>query len=334
MTRGAAWTVAAAVLSAACVAAAPRESSPRGLGPARRPIAPASVSPESAVLSSAPHVASAVGQSASAVEPDWQLVVLGVAQDAGIPHLGCDQALCRSIRAGERKPERVSSIGLVSRALGRSYLFDATPDMVSQLGTLNGGKPPSAVFLTHAHIGHYTGLMYLGRESMDASRVPAYGTGRMRAFLALNGPWSQLVSRNNIELRALTADRPVDLGDGLRVTAFVVPHRDEFTDTVGYLIEGPRKKALFIPDIDQWQKWSRSIRDLADTVDLALLDGTFASASEIPGRSVADIPHPMMPATRELLRGARAAVWFIHVNHTNAELDARDVVRDGMRFEM
>jgi len=307
VTRAAGWAVAAVILGAWMAPV-----------PSARPVdpTPGTVGP----------------QSPSLADAGWEIVVLGIAQDAGIPHLRCDQALCRSIRAGERKPERVASLGVVNRALGRSYLFDATPDMVSQLATLNDARPPDGVFLTHAHIGHYTGLMFFGRESIDAARVPVYGTDRMRAFLSLNGPWSQLVSRNNIELRPLVPDRAIDLGDGLRVTAFVVPHRDEFTDTVGYLIEGPRRKALFIPDIDQWQKWSRSIRDLADTADLAFLDGTFASAAEIPGRSVADIPHPLMPATRELLRGTRAALWFIHINHTNADLAAPDVVRDGMRF--
>src|SRR3990172_2072692 len=116
-------------------------------------------------------------------ESGWELLVLGVAQDAGIPQLGCEQELCRSIRAGKRRPERVASLGLVNRSRAVSYLFDATPDMVSQLGTLNGGRPPSAVFLTHGHIGHYTGLMYLGRESLDVKGVPVYGTERMAAFL-------------------------------------------------------------------------------------------------------------------------------------------------------
>jgi pyrroloquinoline quinone biosynthesis protein B len=69
-----------------------------------------------------------------------------------------------------------------------------------------------------------------------------------------------------------------------------------------------------------------------DSVDLAFLDGTFASATELPGRSTADIPHPLIPATRELLKGSRTAVWFIHLNHTNRELGARDVARDGARF--
>jgi len=262
----------------------------------------------------------------------WEIVVLGIAQDQGIPQLGCDQELCRSIREGKRKPERVSSLGLVNRARGISYLFDATPDMVSQLATLNGGKSPSAVFLTHGHIGHYTGLMYFGRESLDAKSVPTYGTARMVDFLTKNGPWSLLVSRSNLELRTLSPDVAVSLEDGITVTALLVPHRDEFTDTVGYLIEHAGRRALFIPDIDQWSKWSRSIRGLVDTVDLAFLDGTFASAEEVPGRSTADIPHPLIPVTRELLKGTKASVWFIHLNHTNTEIGARDVVRDNQRF--
>jgi pyrroloquinoline quinone biosynthesis protein B len=266
--------------------------------------------------------------------PGWELVVLGIAQDAGIPHLGCEQGLCWTIRSGARKPERVASIGLVNRTLGKSYLIDATPDFRSQVQDLTGGTPPDGILLTHGHIGHYTGLMYLGRESIDAQRVPVYATDRMQSFLRANGPWSLLVSRGNIEFRPLPAGHAVELEGGLRVTAFLVPHRDEFTDTVGFLIEGPRRKALYIPDIDQWQKWDRSIRDLADGADLAFLDGTFASATEIPGRSIDDIPHPMMSRTRELLRGTKASVWFIHLNHTNAEIDAVDVVKDRQRFPL
>ena len=264
----------------------------------------------------------------------WELVVLGVAQDAGIPQLGCTQPLCSSIRNGSRNAERVSSIGVINRGSGRAYLFDATPDLPSQVHSLTGGRAPDGVFLTHAHAGHYTGLMYFGRESIDAKGIPVFGTERMTTFLAANGPWSLLVSRGNIAPRTVVPDRSVDLGDGLRVTAFVVPHRDEFTDTVGYLIETPARKAVFIPDIDQWQKWSRDVRQVVDGVDYALLDGTFASADEIPGRTTADIPHPLMPATRDLLKGVRAQVWFIHLNHTNREIDARDVVRDGQRLPL
>src|SRR5579862_5097679 len=114
---------------------------------------------------------------------EWRLMVLGIAQDAGIPQLGCQQAICQSIFAGKRKRERVASIGLVNDALHKAYLIDATPDFVSQVESLTRGRLPDAIFLTHAHIGHYTGLMYLGRESIDAKHVPVFGTVRMGNFL-------------------------------------------------------------------------------------------------------------------------------------------------------
>jgi pyrroloquinoline quinone biosynthesis protein B len=275
-------------------------------------------------------LAAAMAAPQATPQANWRLVVLGIAQDGGIPQLGCEDPVCQAIRAGQRKPERVASIGLVNAVLQKAYLIDATPDIVSQVQSLTGGRLPDAIFLTHAHIGHYTGLMYLGRESVDAARVRVYGTERMVSFLTANGPWSLLVSRRNIELHPITPGRAVDLGDGLRVTPYQVPHRDEFSDTVGYLIEGPTKKVLYIPDIDQWRKWSLDIRQMVERVDVALLDGTFAAVDEIPGRAIDDIPHPLMPATRDLLRGVHAAVWFIHLNHTNRQLDAPDVAKDGM----
>lgn len=268
-----------------------------------------------------------------ATDADWELVVLGIAQDAGIPHLGCRQALCTAIRAGTRRAERVSSLGLRDRRSGLAYLFDATPDLPAQVHQLTGGRPPDGIFLTHAHIGHYTGLMYLGRESIGARGVPVHATPRLLDFLTRNGPWSQLVTLGNIAGRPLVLDEPIVLGGGVRVTAFRVPHRDEYSDTVGYTIEGPRRRAVFIPDIDRWEKWDRSIRALADSVDLALLDGTFASPREV-NRNIEEIPHPMMGRTRELLRGTRARLVFIHINHTNAEIDAADVAREGQTFEM
>ena len=265
-----------------------------------------------------------------AAEPDWRLMVLGVAQDAGMPHLGCDAWVCRAARRGERARARVSSLGVIDRASGRAFLFDATPDLPDQLTALTGGRAPDGIFLTHAHIGHYTGLMYLGKESIGAREVPVYATRKMGTYLSSNGPWSLLVQDGHIALETLTPDRPVDLGDGLRVTAFTVPHRDELSDTVGYRIEGPRKKLLFIPDIDRWEKWDRSIRELVDEVDLAFLDGSFASSKELPNRAIEDIPHPLMSHTRKLLAGTPARLWFIHLNHTNREWHSDDVAREGM----
>jgi pyrroloquinoline quinone biosynthesis protein B len=264
----------------------------------------------------------------------WRLVVLGIAQDAGMPHLACQSPPCSEVRAGRAERERVSCLGLVHRPSGRAYLFDATPDLREQVHALTGGRLPDGIFLTHAHIGHYTGLMYLGKESVAARDVPVFATRRMAAFLEANAPWRALVEGGHIALRPIQPDQPLDLGLGVKVTAFQVPHRDELSDTVGYRIEGPRASAVFVPDVDRWEAWDRSIRELADRVDLLFLDGTFAAADEVPGRSLSEIPHPLIPHTRALLAGARGRVIFIHLNHTNRQRGAPDAAREGQEFPL
>ena len=272
----------------------------------------------------------------SAKEPaGWQLVVLGIAQDGGMPHPGCSKSPCTDVHAGKRPAEKVSCIGLVNRIDGLAYMFDATPDFPAQLQALTGGKAPDGIFLTHAHVGHYPGLIYLGKEAMAAKAVPVYGTERMNTFLKANGPWSLLVENHYIALQTLTPNTAVKLAGELRITPLPVPHRDEFTDTVGFLIEGPRRKALFIPDIDKWEKWDRNLRELANGVDYVLLDGTFASMDELPGRDISQVPHPLMSETRALLTGTRAKLWFIHLNHSNpALIDGKDVAREGMTLDL
>jgi pyrroloquinoline quinone biosynthesis protein B len=183
--------------------------------------------------------------------------------------------------------------------------------------------------------------MYLGREALGAQGVPVYATPRMARFLRDNAPWSQLVALGNIELRELEPEREVSLTGSLRVTARRVPHRDELSDTVGFVVRGPRRSLLYLPDIDKWERWERSLEDEVASVDLALLDGTFAASDEVPGRSVAEIPHPLVSETMARLRARPALgkrVLFIHLNHSNpllwdparrGELSPFRVARDG-----
>jgi pyrroloquinoline quinone biosynthesis protein B len=253
-----------------------------------------------------------------------RLVVLGIAQDGGMPHMGCDKGPCAAARRGEREAEKVACLGL---AVGpRAFLFDATPDFPAQVAAM-GVRVPSGVFLTHAHIGHYTGLVHLGKEVAGSRGVPLYATTKMHAFLAANAPWRALVESGNVDPRP---NDDVDLGDGVRVTAFQVPHRNEYADTVGYVIEGPRHKALYIPDIDRWIPWDRDVRALVSSVDYAFLDGTFLSGDELPGRDMSKVQHPLVVDTMDRLEGLGAKVWFIHLNHTNPLLDdASPVLRRG-----
>lgn len=291
-----------------------------------------SVGPPSAAAS-----VPATAPSSSAASSDPFVVVLGVAQDGGVPQAGSPG------HPGWSDPGRrrlVVSLGLVDPATSERWMFEATPDFRRQLQRLDAVHPVedrpglSGIFLTHAHIGHYTGLMFLGHESMGASGVPVYAMPRMGEFLAGNGPWSQLVAYENIALRPLVAGVPVRLNDRLTVTPFLVPHRQEFSEVVGFRIDGPRRSALFIPDIDGWEEWDAEgtrIEDMLADVDIAFLDATFYAEGEIPGRDMSGFPHPFITHSMErfgpLPSAVRGRVRFIHLNHTNPALWAESEAR-------
>lgn len=252
------------------------------------------------------------------------LTVLGIAQDAGYPQAGCQKDCCMAQWSDKTLRKMVSCLGLVNPSSEQSWLFDATPDFKDQLQILESYASLAGIFLTHAHIGHYTGLMQLGREVMGADEVPVFAMPYMAEFLENNGPWSQLVELNNIKLVDLEKDSKVKIADKLYVTPWQVPHRDEFSETVGYLIEGPNKKALFIPDIDKWDLWNKDIVEVIKEVDLAFLDGSFFKNGEIPGRDMSQIPHPFiqesMTKFQELSEVDKNKIHFIHFNHTNPVL--------------
>jgi pyrroloquinoline quinone biosynthesis protein B len=247
----------------------------------------------------------------------------------------------------------VACLGLIDDASGQRFLIDATPDIASQIDSLNEGRAPAdprrpvdGVLLTHAHIGHYAGLMYLGREALGADRVTVWCTPRMAAFLRANEPWKQLASLEHIEIREVLPGHEFAMGR-FRVTPVTVPHRDEISDTVGFRIRGPSRSLLYIPDIDKWERWDRKVAEEVAGVEVALLDGTFEDAAEIPGRSLAEIPHPLVGESMALLSAPalRGRVRFIHLNHTNrllwdaaavASARARGfrVARDGDTFPL
>ncbi|MDA8016046.1 MAG: MBL fold metallo-hydrolase [Thermoanaerobaculia bacterium] len=259
------------------------------------------------------------------------LVVLGIAQDGGVPQAGTKSA------PDWRPPEfrrLATSLALVDETEGRRFLFEATPDFREQLARLDALAPVpgtpglDGIFLTHAHMGHYTGLIFLGHESMGARNVPVYAMPRMARYLRTNGPWSQLVGYQNIDLRELSTQRAVELGR-VSVSAFPVPHRQEFSEVVGFRVDGPERSALFLPDIDSWDDWDAlgvRLEDQLRSVDIAFLDATFFADGEVPGRDMSGFPHPRIRDTMERLAPLpaeeRAKVRLIHLNHTNPALVA------------
>lgn len=253
------------------------------------------------------------------------IMVLGTSQDGGYPHIGCKKECCSKARGGITAPQNVVSLALVDEKTGQWWLFEATPDISAQLhmfdSLTNHRFPflPSGIFITHAHTGHYTGLMELGREAMNARSVPVYVLPRMAEYLKTNGPWSQLVALSNIEIREMQPDSAVVVAPGFEVLAKIVPHRDEYSETCGFMIHAVEKQYLFIPDIDKWDRWTENIVDAVAKTDVAFLDGTFSEASELPGRNMKEIPHPFISETLELFADMeiRKKICFIHFNHSN-----------------
>lgn len=291
----------------------------------------------------APFLAFLLGLTFPAFAQNQQLIILGVAQDAGYPQLGAAPEFA-AVELGQRTRQKVVALGLVDEKAEQKFLLEATPDMPEQLFALNAfwptpGTLPTGIFLTHGHIGHYTGLMYLGREASGATAVPVYAMPRMARFLTTNAPWSQLVALQNIQLLPLAADQEIALNPKLRIKPFLVPHRDEFTETVGFEITGQHRKAVFIPDIDKWSQWAQNLPDVIRHADYVLLDATFYRDGEI-ARAMAEVPHPFVEETMKLLQSLpakeRAKVYFLHFNHTNPLLqpdspERRAVLQQGFR---
>ena len=260
--------------------------------------------------------------------------VLGIVQDAGFPHIGCEKDCCLGVSPGEYF---VSCIGLVDKKSKKRYLFDATPDLHNQLRILESFPTSNnivdGIFLTHAHIGHYAGLMYLGREGLGGNEINVFALERMSNFLQNNGPWDQLVELKNISINSLENLQTVNLSKDLKVIPIKVPHRDEYSETVGYKILGKTKKVLFIPDIDKWSEWERDIIKEVKKVDYALIDGTFYNGSEL-NRDMSEIPHPSIEETISLFLNEplneRNKIYFIHINHTNPILTNKNNIKSNI----
>ncbi|MCD2260412.1 MBL fold metallo-hydrolase [Psychroserpens sp. XSD401] len=267
------------------------------------------------------------------------ITVLGIAQDAGFPQIDCEKSCCSSFYKGEESKKLVSCLGLVDIESNQKWLFDATPDMPEQIQNLkskhlDNNKVIDGVFLTHAHIGHYTGLMYLGFEALGGDHIPVYTMPRMKHYLETNGPWSQLVSFRNIQLEKLQRDSTMRISNALKVTPIQVPHRDEFSETVGYKIEGQNKSALFIPDIDKWHIWQKDIVQEVKQVDYAFLDASFFRDGELK-RDMSKIPHPFTTETTTLFENESMAtknkIYFIHFNHTNPTIRDAHPLKDSIQ---
>ncbi|RMZ49263.1 pyrroloquinoline quinone biosynthesis protein PqqB [Candidatus Marinimicrobia bacterium PRS2] len=271
------------------------------------------------------------------------LLVLGTAQDGGYPHAGCSEDCCREAWKDSNQKRLIASLAVLD---GKDcFLVDITPDFKYQLQLIEhhiNEKPRiSGICITHAHLGHYMGLLDLGLEVMNTNEIPVYVMPKMKSFLENNAPFTQLLELNNIHLFALQENYPIDIFKDVKIIPFQVPHRNEYSETVGYRIQTSRHSVLYIPDIDSWDGWDTDINEMIKESDIALLDGTFYDKTELKNRDVSAVPHPSIRESiiffSALDKMDRKKVNFTHLNHTNNVLregskERKDVIQQGFQI--
>jgi pyrroloquinoline quinone biosynthesis protein B len=273
-------------------------------------------------------------------------VVLGVMQDGGLPHIGCECTRCLAAFENPSLAGYAASLAVIDRRdmRPRVWIIDATPDIKWQLAMLavdlgprvdreDRLRQPDGLFLTHAHMGHVGGLPQFGPEAMAVRDMPLYGTPALLELLQETSLWQPGISR--LHLRPVLPGEPLTLAPGLSITAVSVPHRDEWSvGTVAYRINGPRRKLFYLPDIDEWDRWSQANRELAG-VDVALVDASFFTVDELGGR--APVAHPLVPDTVRRFANIPGRLVLMHINHTNPILDRdslerREVLQAGVQI--
>jgi pyrroloquinoline quinone biosynthesis protein B len=281
------------------------------------------------------------------------LSVIGTAQDGGLPHPNCFCENCKRAINNPNFRRTASALAIVLPEEKKWHLIDATPDLKEQMSKLQmkfrlEGEIMSSIFLTHAHMGHLPGLLFLGKEGMNTTNVPVFAGAKMKHLLENNAPWQLLTKLENIMLKDPRNEEAVKINEQFSVLPILVPHRNEFSETFAYWINGPNKKVLYIPDIDRWEEWEIDIVDACKEADICLLDGTFHSPRDLEhiGRDFREVPHPLMTTTMEKLQEvtSQTDIYFTHLNHSNPALDPTGeerkellkkgffIAEDGMEF--
>jgi len=262
---------------------------------------------------------------------NYQIFVSGTVQDGGYPHTGCREDCCKEAWKNHLLRKNVASIAIIDHHSKKYWIIDITPDFKIQYQMINEYLKDiynfSGIFLTHSHVGHYIGLLELGLEILNTKNIPVYVMPQLLKFLKKNDSINFLFKSNNIRSIEIEEKHNINLSADLTISSFLVPHRNEMSETVGYNIKTKDNSIIYIPDIDAWSDWDKNIINVVKGNDLIFIDGTFYDKRELKSRSIQDVPHPSIIESIELFKDLdkinKNKIYFTHFNHTNIVLNKK-----------
>ena len=248
-------------------------------------------------------------------------MILGIAQDGGVPHPGCNCNTCKFYWDNEIVLSP-TSLAIIDEK--QFHLIDVTRNLDRQLRKV-GDRNVTDIWLTHGHIGHVDGIGLFGKEVMNEKNVRLHASKSMIELILNTPKWKKLVEDNILIPIQFNSNESIQISEHLVITPIRVPHRDELTDTHAFMINGPEKSLLYLPDHDSWEETlhmvqQNSVIEWFDSlgIEIVFLDGTFWSKNELSRQT--DVPHPPVVDSLERLgnlNGKELEVFFIHLNHTN-----------------
>ena len=264
---------------------------------------------------------------------DLVLMILGSAQDGGYPHIGCKEQCCQPAWIDISKKRLVASIAIIDKISQECWIIDISPDIKHQINMIMDFlqiktiPKIKGIFLTHAHTGHYSGLLELGKEALNSFNIPLYVMPRMSHFIQSNEPFKFLIDSKNIFLKPIKEKEEINLVSQVSINSFLVPHRNELSETVGYRIRSSKQAVIYLPDIDSWDDWSEDVLDIIHDNDMLFIDGTFYDKNELKNRKISKIPHPSILESMEKFSildiKERNKIFFTHFNHTNTVIQEK-----------
>ena len=250
-----------------------------------------------------------------------RVMILGIAQDGGVPHPGC---YCDTCQFHWDNQIILSPTSLAIFDEKQLHLIDVTRNLDRQLRKV-GDRKVTDIWLTHGHIGHVDGIGLFGKEVMNVKNVKLHASKSMIELIQDSPKWNKLIEDDILIPTQFNSNQSTKVSENLEITPIQVPHRDELTDTHAFMIKGPEKSVLYLPDHDSWEETLGLVRQDSVTewfdslgVGTVFLDGTFWSKNELSRQN--EVPHPPVVDSLERLgnlSGKDLEVFFIHLNHTN-----------------